>query len=62
MQHGAKVYLAARSKQKALAAIADLKEETNRDALFLELDLTRLASVQKAAEEFLRSAYSSLHL
>ena len=56
MQHGAKVYLAARTERKALATIADLKEETDREALFLELDLTRLASVQKAAEEFLRSA------
>ena len=54
LQRNAKVYLAARSRSKADAAIKDLKEATGKDAIFLELDLANLASVKKAAEEFLR--------
>ncbi|TFK84294.1 NAD(P)-binding protein [Polyporus arcularius HHB13444] len=53
LQHNAKVYLAARSKDKADAAIASLKEATGKEAIFLELDLSSLASIKKAAEEFL---------
>jgi retinol dehydrogenase-12 len=49
----AKVYVAARSKHKAEAAIARLKEETGRTALFLELDLGDLASVRASAHAFL---------
>ena len=51
--HNAKVYLAARNRTKAEAAIANLKDETGRSAIFLELDLASLASVKRAAEEFL---------
>ncbi|KZW00579.1 NAD(P)-binding protein [Exidia glandulosa HHB12029] len=50
--HGAKVYVAARSRTKAEAAIADLKGETGKDALFLELDLSDLVAVKRAAETF----------
>ncbi|EKM52469.1 uncharacterized protein PHACADRAFT_260900 [Phanerochaete carnosa HHB-10118-sp] len=57
LQHNAKVYLAARSRSKAEAAIKDLKDATGRDAIFLELDLSSLASVRKAAEEFLGKEY-----
>lgn len=46
--------MASRSKQKAEAAIAELKEDTGKEAIFLELDLGSLASVRKAADEFLR--------
>ena len=53
LQHNAKVYLAARSKSKANAAIADLKAATGKDAIFIELDLSSLASVRQAAEQFL---------
>ena len=53
LQHNAKVYLAARSRSKAEAAIKDLKEATGKEAIFLELDLGSLASVRRAAEEFL---------
>ncbi|KAJ7676744.1 NAD(P)-binding protein [Mycena polygramma] len=49
----AKVYLAARSAEKASAAINRLEEETKRRAIFLRLDLADLASVRKAAETFL---------
>ncbi|KAF7314437.1 NAD(P)-binding protein [Mycena kentingensis (nom. inval.)] len=52
LQHNAKVYLAVRSEEKAKAAIASLKEETGSAALFLNLDLSDLKSVKRAAEEF----------
>jgi len=54
LQHNARVYLAARSKAKAGDAINRLKEETGKEAIFLELDLSDLASVRRAAKEFLR--------
>lgn len=54
LERNAKVYLAARSKGKAEGAISDLKSATGKEAIFLELDLSDLASVRKAAEEFLR--------
>ncbi|KAK0469223.1 NAD(P)-binding protein [Desarmillaria tabescens] len=53
LSHGAKVYLAARSEEKAKEAIVKLKEETGAEAIFLSLDLADLVSVRRAAEEFL---------
>ncbi|KAJ6576263.1 hypothetical protein B0H10DRAFT_2103151 [Mycena sp. CBHHK59/15] len=50
---GAKVYIAARSPDKANAAIQKLQEETKQTALFLKLDLADLASVRPAATSFL---------
>jgi len=61
LEHNAKVYLAARSQEKAEATIADLKAKTGKEALFLELDLGNIASVRKAAEEFL-SKETELHI
>lgn len=61
MQHNAKVYLAARSKEKADKAIAALKEETGKEAIFHELDLTDLAAVKKSAGDFL-SKERELHV
>lgn len=61
LQHNAKVYMAARNKQKAEAAIASLKTETSREAIFLELDLSSLASVKKSAQEFLSKEHE-LHI
>ncbi|KAJ7165754.1 NAD-P-binding protein [Mycena filopes] len=49
----AKVYLAARSPEKAAAAIKRLEEETKKTAIFLQLDLADLPAVRKAAETFL---------
>ncbi|KAJ7246107.1 NAD(P)-binding protein [Mycena haematopus] len=49
----AKVYLAARSAEKAVTAIKRLEAETKKTAIFLELDLADLPSVRKAAEAFL---------
>ena len=58
LNKNAKVYLAARSKSKADAAIEWLKQETGGKApIFLELDLASLKSVKKAAEEYMRCVY-----
>lgn len=46
--------MASRSKAKAEKAIAELKELTGNEALFLELDLSDLSKVRKAAEDFMR--------
>ena len=61
LQHNAKVYLAARSKEKAGNAIASLKEATGKEAIFLELDLSSLSAVKKSAGEFL-SKEKELHI
>ena len=45
--------MASRNREKAEKAIAELKALTGREALFLELDLASLASVRRAAREFL---------
>lgn len=50
--HNAKVYVAARNRSKAEAAIQDLKDQTGREAELLLLDLSDLSSVKQAAEEF----------
>lgn len=47
------MYLAARSEEKASAAIKRLEAETKRKAIFLRLDLADLPSVRRAAEKFL---------
>jgi hypothetical protein len=58
LKHNAKVYLAARNATKANAAIAELKDETGKDAIFLQLDLADLTAVRKSAEEFLSCVLS----
>ncbi|KAF6745194.1 hypothetical protein DFP72DRAFT_824718 [Ephemerocybe angulata] len=54
LNHNAKVYFAARDKERAEQAIKDLKEETGKEGIFLQLDLSDLPSVKRAAEEFLK--------
>ncbi|KAH9028045.1 NAD(P)-binding protein [Lactarius deliciosus] len=61
LAHNAKVYLAARSAQKANEAIAELKNETGKQAIFLQLDLSDIPAVRKSAQEFL-SKESQLHV
>ncbi|KAH9973111.1 NAD-P-binding protein [Lactifluus volemus] len=61
LNHNAKVYLAARSAVKANAAIAELKDVTGKEAIFLQLDLADITAVHKSAEEFL-SKESQLHI
>ena len=53
LAHNATVYLAARSAQKANEAISELKSETGKQAIFLQLDLSDLHAVHKSAQEFL---------
>jgi retinol dehydrogenase 12 len=52
--HKAKVYIAARNEAKARQVIQELKMETGKEALFLQLDLANLKAVKRCAEEFLR--------
>ena len=54
--HNGRVYLACRSQEAGEKTIAELKEETGKEGLFLKLDLANLKSVKSAAEEFLRYA------
>jgi retinol dehydrogenase-12 len=56
LQHNAKVYIAARNAEKAKQAVDDLKKETGKEALVLQLDLSNLHSIKAAAEEFTRCA------
>ncbi|KAJ7743583.1 NAD(P)-binding protein [Mycena metata] len=49
----AKVYLGARSPEKAADALRRLEEETRKTAIFLQLDLADLSSVRRAAESYL---------
>ncbi|KDE03198.1 hypothetical protein MVLG_06289 [Microbotryum lychnidis-dioicae p1A1 Lamole] len=53
LKKNAKVYLAARSQDKAEKAIASLRQDTGREAIFLKLNLGDLASIKPSAEEFL---------
>ena len=53
LMRNAKVYLAARSSQKASEAIAELKNETGKQAIFLQLDLSDILTVRRSAQEFL---------
>jgi retinol dehydrogenase 12 len=60
LNHNAKVYLAARSAAKANAAIAELKDVTGKEAIFLQLDLADITAVRRSAEEFLSYVLSTL--
>jgi NAD(P)-dependent dehydrogenase (short-subunit alcohol dehydrogenase family) len=53
LAHNAKVYLAARNAQKADEAIAELKNETGKEAIFLQLDLADIPAIRRSAQEFL---------
>ena len=55
------MYIAARSQEKSQKAIDELKKETgNESVFFLKLDLTDLAGIKAAAEEFIGKE-SQLH-
>ncbi|KAJ7728807.1 NAD-P-binding protein [Mycena maculata] len=58
----AKVYLAARSEKRARAAMDDISRSTGKSNIhFLKIDLADLASVRKAAEEYI-SKEQELHV
>ncbi|KAI5118804.1 hypothetical protein M0805_005146 [Coniferiporia weirii] len=61
LNNNAKVYMACRNKEKADAAIAELKKETGKEAIFLELDLANLKSIKQATETF-ASQERELHI
>ncbi|KAG9027506.1 hypothetical protein FRB95_007643 [Tulasnella sp. JGI-2019a] len=52
LKKNAKVYMASRSRARAEEAINDLETKTGKRAIFLELDLAKLDSITKAAQEF----------
>ncbi|KAE9390057.1 NAD(P)-binding protein [Gymnopus androsaceus JB14] len=58
---GCTVWLAARSQSKAEEAIAELKKETGKEALYLSLDLSDLKAVKESAENFKRQS-TALHI
>jgi len=49
--------MASRSIEKSEAAIKKLNDETDKDAIFLRLDLASLKSVKAAAGEFIRLVF-----
>ena len=51
--------MASRDEKKARTAIEELKEQTGKEAIYLELNLASLASVRKSAAEFLGYVGSS---
>lgn len=53
LPRNAKVYIASRNAKKTGDAIAKLREDTGKDAIFLPLDLASLKSIRAAAEQFL---------
>ncbi|KAG6823031.1 hypothetical protein H0H92_011664 [Tricholoma furcatifolium] len=61
LAHNAKVYIAARNKEKTEAAIEDLRATTGKEAIFLKVDLADLPSIKAGAEEFL-SKEKELHV
>lgn len=61
LKHGADVLVAARNPEKAAQAAETLTQKAGRAPTVLELDLADLASVQRAAEEVVKS-YDKLDL
>jgi retinol dehydrogenase-12 len=56
LSKGAKVYIATRSANEAVAAIDELRGITGKASIFfLQLDLADLYSIKAAAEEFTRN-------
>ncbi|KZV79002.1 hypothetical protein EXIGLDRAFT_568689, partial [Exidia glandulosa HHB12029] len=52
LKRNATVYNASRNRWKAGEAILQLKDQTGREARFVELDLASLDSVKRAATTF----------
>lgn len=62
VSRNAKVYLAARSEERARTAIDDICQSTGKSSIhFLKIDLADLASVRKAAEQYI-SMEQELHV
>lgn len=57
LQHNAKVYITCRSPEKAKEAVEDLKSTTGKTSAelsVLHLDLSNLASIKAAVDEYLK--------
>jgi NAD(P)-dependent dehydrogenase (short-subunit alcohol dehydrogenase family) len=53
--HGARIYMGGRSEQKAMNAIAEIKEKlSSADIRYLYLDLSSLDSVTEATQNLLK--------
>ena len=52
--------MASRNKGRADTAIADLKQATGKEAIFLELDLANLKKTKAAAESFMQCVRTTL--
>lgn len=61
LAHNAKVYMAARNRDNAERVIDEIKSETGKEAIFIQLDLADLRSVKACAKEFL-SKENELHV
>ncbi|TRM63797.1 hypothetical protein BD626DRAFT_456172 [Schizophyllum amplum] len=61
LQQNARVYIGARSAERASKAIKELKDMTGKEASFLDIDLEDLKSVKAAAAEF-QSQETQLHV
>jgi len=62
LSKGAKVYMAARNREKAEAAIKEIKEITGKDDIhWLKLDLSDFSSIREAVDEF-RAKERFLHV
>lgn len=62
LHHNAKVYIAARNEDASRKAIEELKSETDKEAIFLKLDLGDLKSIKAAVAEFQRLKNWSINL
>ncbi|KAH9480641.1 Short-chain dehydrogenase [Psilocybe cubensis] len=52
LHHNAKVYIAARNEEASRKTIEELKNETDKEAVFLKLDLGDFQSIKAAVTEF----------
>ncbi|KAG7451663.1 uncharacterized protein BT62DRAFT_1072209 [Guyanagaster necrorhizus] len=52
--HNAKVYFVCHSEENARAAMAELRNETGREGLFLQVDFADLNFIKHAADDFTR--------
>lgn len=59
LRKNAKVYMASRKKSRAEPAIAELKEKTGKEAIFLQLDLASLRRSKGQRKSF-RGTYIRL--
>ncbi|KZT71966.1 NAD(P)-binding protein [Daedalea quercina L-15889] len=61
LSHNAKVYMASRDEKRARVAISELRDQTGKEAIYLELNLANFASIRKTAVDFL-SKEKELHI